>query len=136
MLDSSFNSDAVLLIFVSQIDPQMSSNIAENSDLGRPGGPREPCLTILGQCWSHVDTHFGGISGTFVTRLLSFWSLSLPACLPLLLPQGPGFSGSAGARVSAYTSIMGREIPGLQHTFVSLSAWGSPKGGKHPTLGG
>ena len=48
---------------------------------------------------SHFGTHSGVI---LLLRLLSFSLLSLPAGP---VPQHPGFSGSAGARVSAYNFL-------------------------------
>ena len=75
MSDSSFDSDTVFVDFLVPNRPQMSSKIAETSDLGRPGAPRdakdrpeaswEPCLSTLEHMLEPCCPNLGSFWGRF-----------------------------------------------------------------------
>ena len=100
--------------------PQMRSTIAQKSDLGRPGVPRdakgrpEAPGSHFGAFWEPCLAHLGSIIynqllGAFLTPttphvVMVLVTCLLPAAPPSVLfrPLRHRFSGSAGSRVSAY----------------------------------
>ena len=91
-------------------DPKSDPEIDQKSVLGAPGRPRdaegcpeasrEPFWSRLGPILERFWEPCWGDLGSILEYI------SNPAALPLLLPQRPSFSGSAGARVSAYNFLI------------------------------
>ena len=92
----------------------MGSKIAQKSDLGLPEASREQFWGLLGGILEPFGGNFGTVWWLFSNHFTTPPSSLYPAAsfcrrsrylvgLSLLLPWRPRYSGSAGARVSAYS---------------------------------
>ena len=114
-----------LIFWDPQMGPQQAPNISQNSVLsapraprdarGRPEASREPVWSHFGAILENVGVMLGQFQTHFGSDFGPPPSLTLSWFLLFSRPLRPRFSGSAGARVSAYNS---GKLPGNSRKFL------------------